>query len=70
MVATSLKQLCQICFHCVEIVLLVKPVILECFDAMFKTGNDWILTMSCDCRSSCQEENKLLAGKPKISLRI
>ena len=45
MVATSLKQLCQICFHCVEFVLLVKPVILECFDALFKTGNDWILTI-------------------------
>lgn len=43
MVATSLKQLRQICFHCVEIVLLVKPVILECFDAFFHTGNDWIL---------------------------
>lgn len=43
MVATSLKQLCQICFHCFEIVLLVKPVTLERFDALFKTGNDWIL---------------------------
>ena len=43
MVATSLKHLCQIYFHCVEIVLLVKPVILECFNAFFHTGNDWIL---------------------------
>lgn len=36
MVAPSLKQLRQICLHCVEIVLLVKPVILECFDAFFQ----------------------------------
>ena len=45
MVATSLKQPRQICLHCVEIVLLVKPLILEYFDAFFHTGNDWILTI-------------------------
>ena len=46
MVATSLKQLCQICFHCVEIVLLVKPAILECFDTFFQTENNWMLKIS------------------------
>lgn len=39
---------------------------------MHSSNGKWLDTedTSYDCRSSCQEENKLLAGKPKISLRI
>lgn len=64
MMAISLKQLHQICFVCVEIALLVKPVILNTFN-----DHETVLINFQCLIVVLHVKKKDLLGKPKISLR-